>query len=394
TITIVGNGTLGTPQLGGSLAAANLGIEAPQYGVRLHDGTLRAELDDKVLTLREFSIHGDEGTLSATGTMARAASGEAHLAWRAEHLRVLNRPDMRLKVDGSGTVALADKKLVVRGALTADEGRFEFDAPRAPTLADDIVVIGRPKAAPRSAMAASFQTRLLDLDMALDAGKRLHIVGAGLDTDLSGKINLKTNRSGVLEAHGVLSSVRGVYYAFGQRLQIDRGRLLFDGPIDNPALDIVAKRKGLAVEAGVEVTGTVRVPNVQLTSEPPVSDSEKLAWLTLGHGLEDATSADFALLQTAASALIGGGKSVPVTQRIANKIGLDELSLKGDGQAGSQVAAVGKRLSDRVYFEYQQGLATASALLRLSYALTRSLSLRLETGSTSGLGVYYTHSYD
>ncbi|MFY9328615.1 MAG: translocation/assembly module TamB domain-containing protein, partial [Georgfuchsia sp.] len=269
TITIVGNGTLGTPQLGGSLAAANLGIEAPQYGVRLHDGTLRADLDDKVLTLREFSIHGNEGTLSATGTMARADSGEAHLAWHAEHLSVLNRPDMRLKVDGSGTVALADKKLVVRGTLTADEGHFEFDAPKAPTLADDIVVVGRPKVAARSTMGASFQTALLDLDMALDAGKRLHIVGAGLDTDLRGKINLKTNRAGVLEAHGVLSSVRGVYYAFGQRLQIDRGRLLFDGPIDNPALDIAAKRKGLAVEAGVEVTGTVRVPNVQLTSEPP-----------------------------------------------------------------------------------------------------------------------------
>ena len=34
----------------------------------------------------------------------------------------------------------------------------------------------------------------------------------------------------------------------------------FQGPIDDPALNILALRKGLAVEAGVEVTGTVRQP--------------------------------------------------------------------------------------------------------------------------------------
>ena len=139
----------------------------------------------------------------------------------------------------------------------------------------------------------------------------------------------------------------------------------------------------------------MRVPNIRLTSEPPVSDSEKLAWLTLGHGLEDATSGDFALLQTAASALIAGGKSVPVTQQVANTIGLDELSLKGSSQAGNQVAAVGKRLSDRLYLEYQQSLAAVvNNVLLLSYTLTRSLSLRLETGSSSGAGIYFTRAYD
>jgi translocation and assembly module TamB len=332
--------------------------------------------------------------LTATGAMARAAGGEANLSWRAEHLSVLNRQDIRLKVDGSGTAALADKKLVLRGALTADEGLFEFDIPTAPRLDADIAVVGRPPRAANSDVQGLLQSERLDLDVTLDAGEHLHIVGAGLDTELRGKINLKSGPQGAPEASGVLSSVHGVYFAFGQRLEIGRGRLIFDGPIDNPALDIAAKRRNLPVEAGVEVTGTVQVPNIKLTSEPPVSDAEKLAWLTLGHGLEDATGGDFALMQAAASALIAGGQSVPVTQRVANKIGLDELSLKGGGQAGTQVAAVGKRLSDRLYLEYQQSLAAANNVLMLSYTLTRSLSLRLETGFTSGVGIYFTRAYD
>ncbi|HTD89762.1 MAG TPA: translocation/assembly module TamB domain-containing protein, partial [Burkholderiales bacterium] len=394
TLTVNGSGTLGAPQLNGSVVAANLAIEAPQYGVRLRDGRLRADLDNKALILREFSIRGDEGVLSATGTMARAANGPTNLAWRAEHLRVLNRPEMRLKIDGTGTTALVDKKLVLRGSLTADEGYFEFDTPKAPTLASDIVVVGRPQQPARSGVRTSFQAELLDVDVALDAGNRFRVVGAGLDTELRGKLNLKSNRQGVLEARGMLASARGIYYAFGQRLDIERGRLIFDGRIDNPALDIVAKRRNLAVEPGVEVTGSVQVPNVRLISDPPVPDSEKLAWLTLGHGLQDATGSDLALLQTAAYALIDKGNSVPLTQRIANKLGLDELSFKGSGQAGGQVAALGKRLSDRLYFEYQQGLAATSSVLRLSLALTRGLSLRLEAGFTSSLGLYFTHSYN
>ena len=78
--------------------------------------------------------------------------------------------------------------------------------------------------------------------------------------------------------------MNGTYYAFGQKLVIDRGRLIFDGPLDNPGLDIVALRKNLAVEAGVAVSGTVKVPIIQLTSNPPVPDNEKLSWLVLGHG--------------------------------------------------------------------------------------------------------------
>ena len=83
---------------------------------------------------------------------------------------------------------------------------------------------------------------------------------------------------------GSIRTVRGTYFAFGQRLDIDRGQLIFDGPLDNPGLDIVALRRNLAVEAGVAVTGTVKVPVIQLTSNPPVPDSEKLSWLVLGQG--------------------------------------------------------------------------------------------------------------
>jgi translocation and assembly module TamB len=91
---------------------------------------------------------------------------------------------------------------------------------------------------------------------------------------------------------------------------------------------------------------------------------------------------------------------VPLEQRIAQGIGLDEISLRNTGEATSDEAsgravALGKRLGDKVYLEYEFGLEAASHLLRLHYALTRALGVRVETtGDTANVGVNYRKSWD
>jgi translocation and assembly module TamB len=186
---------------------------------------------------------------------------------------------------------------------------------------------------------------------------------------------------------------------FGQKLDIDRGRLLFDGPVDNPALDEVALRKNLAVEAGIELSGTIKVPSVRLVSNPPVPDGEKLSWLLTGQGLDRASRNDLALLGAASASLIGGPNKKPITTQIANTIGLDDISVRDTGTAtasgtSTQVVAFGKRISDRLSLIYEQGLTVASNALRIEYALTRTLTLRAEAGTISSVGLYFRRSYD
>ncbi len=393
TLALSVSGTVGAPRLTGNLKATGFRVEAPQYGVRLRDGALHAELTESALKLSEFTIHGGSGRLTATGVMSRGTKAGTTVEWRAEGLQVFDRPDMRLKVDGKGTVGITDR-VVLRGTLAARQAYFEFEKESAPKLSNDVVVLGRPAVTAPSSSRPRFEAKLLDVDVDLDFGAATRIVGAGLDTMLSGKLRVRSSRQGLIETHGTLVSSRGVYYAFGQRLDIERGRLIFDGAPDNPALDIVAKRKNLQVEAGVELTGTVQVPRVQLVSTPAVPDSEKLAWLTLGRPLREVTATDAALLQAAASALNSGGKSVPLTRQIAGRLGLDDIAVRGGGAPGTQVVAVGKRFSDKLYVEYQQGMAATSAMLRLSYVLTKAISLRLEAGSPSTVGVNFSKSFE
>jgi translocation and assembly module TamB len=85
-----------------------------------------------------------------------------------------------------------------------------------------------------------------------------------------------------LRATGAIRTVSGTYDAYGRKLSIEHGTLTFFGSVENPSLDVRALRKGLPVEAGVEVTGNVARPRVRLVSQPDVPDPEKISWLVLG----------------------------------------------------------------------------------------------------------------
>ncbi|MBA2689422.1 MAG: translocation/assembly module TamB domain-containing protein, partial [Burkholderiales bacterium] len=177
-------------------------------------------------------------------------------------------------------------------------------------------------------------------------------------------------------------------------LTIERGILSFAGPINNPGLDILAVRKKLAVEAGVAISGTALAPRARLVSTPPVPDTEKLAWLTLGHGLEGANRAELDIVSAAAIAFAsrGGGPSFP--DRLARSLGLDELSLTGAGTLDQRALTLGKRISSSVYLSYEMGLGGASRIAKLQYDLTRRWSLRAQAGTQNAVDLFYTLQFD
>jgi len=400
-VDLAAGGSLSHVVLTGALTADAVRVDIPQYGVNWHDGRLRARVADNALALEELSFTAGDGRFTAQGTLARAprdgaagAPAAGRVTWKAEKFRAVNRPDFHLTVGGDGVLAVEHGKVAVRGSVKIDEGRIDYEPASVGTLSNDVVIAGRPRGA--NAAGALDVPLVLDLEVAL--GDDLRFTGEGLDTGLAGTLRVATAANGTLVARGSIRAVSGTYFVFGQRLEIDRGQLIFDGPADNPAIDVVALRKNLAVEAGVEVTGTVRVPRVRLVSNPPVSDGEKLSWLMTGQGLDRASRADLAALGSASASLLGKGQR-PLTTTFANSLGLDDISLRERSNAvtsgtTSQVVAFGKRINDKLTLVYEQGLTVANNALRLEYALTRTLTLRAEAGLISSLGVYFRRTYD
>ena len=400
TLRVTGSGTLGTPKFAGTLAADRLRIDAPHLGVNLSDGRLRARLVERSIVLDEMQFTGGDGQFTASGRLDARAPGETpdgatHVAWRAKNFRVLNRPDRRLVVDGNGTLAIIKRRLVISGAVNVDEGHIEYQRSPPGTLGADVTVKGWPATDRRNDLS----DLPLALDLEVDLGQKLKFVGEGLETGLTGKVRVATGADGSLQGHGTINAVNGTYFAFGQKLSIDRGQLIFDGPLTNPALDIVALRRNLAVEAGVAVTGTVRVPTVTITSNPPVPQNEALAWLVTGQGLSTTGSnSNFGAWSAASAALLSrGGK--PLTTQVAQSIGLDDITIQNTGPTTTggvrgQVVVFGKRITDDLTLGFEQGVSLASGAVRLEYNITRALTFRVEAGPVSGIGLAYRHAFN
>jgi translocation and assembly module TamB len=386
-------GTVAEPEVGGRADVQGLSIEQIDSGVLLHDGVLHATFAGRELEVSSFAITGGKGQLSATG---RAASREGHLSaaidWAAKEFTAVQKPGLLLTVAGKGTVSVKDDRLAVDGALRVERGRIELRDGSMPALGDDVIVAG---AKPRAAAAAQVSSPAIDLD--LDLGRDFLVQGRGLDARVEGHLKLQSPGNAPVTAVGEIAVARGTYDAYGRKLDIEKGKLHFAGPVDNPALEIRAMRTNQQVEAGVEITGTARAPQVRLVSTPEVPDSEKAAWLVLGHKVDSKNHGDVQALQSSAAVLMAGAGTSSQQAKIARGLGLDEMSMTPSTSATggtTAVVTVAKRISDNVYVTFEQSLDAASKVMRVNYQLSRRWTLRTETGTSEAVGLFYSLSFD
>ncbi|PKN24392.1 MAG: hypothetical protein CVU65_11870, partial [Deltaproteobacteria bacterium HGW-Deltaproteobacteria-22] len=167
------------------------------------------------------------------------------------------------------------------GKLAVDAGYWRLAPGGTPRLSDDVTVKRPGSEKP----AASLRPKL-ELDIATELGRNFLFTGAGLSSRLAGSIRITAHGRDLPRASGTIRARNGRFEAYGQKLEIERGILSFNGLLDNPGLDVRAVRKGLTVEPGVQISGTAQRPVIKLVSDPELPDAEKLAWLVLGHGPE------------------------------------------------------------------------------------------------------------
>lgn len=438
-------GTANNPDVQGRLFGMGLNVFQLDQGVRLEDGNVVVDFttDKASIDTFEFTVYNRQpprryieelgpliqgsGKINAEGGWnLTGLDGEIRL--NMDRVPLLQRADRWMMINSSVLIQQPKKDgdpLKIRGELNTLGAYFEMPESGPQTLGDDVFIQGRSE--------VSGPGLPIDLQIRANLGDRFYVNAEGLKARLDGGLRLVMlegvggsgqRRSGRrLSATGTIQAVDGTYRAYGQDLSIERGVVNFQGPLDNPGLNVRAVRKGVAVEAGVAITGTAQRPKVTLVSEPAVPDSEKLSWMILGRGSGSADR-DSTLLLTAAAAIFGD-EDESTTRKIAKSIGIDELSLStgsltaADSRAvGSKVAiapgadasanivgsddpllsqrivSLGKRFSDRVYFSFDQSVTTAASILKLNYQYSRKLSFIARTGADNAVDVLYQFSFD
>ena len=219
----------------------------------------------------------------------------------------------------------------------------------------------------------------LDLDLALVMGDDVAIDGFGLSGTLGGSLRVRAVPGRDMRGTGALD-VGGRYAAYGQRLQITRGRLLWSNTlVEDPVLDIRAERVVGEVTAGIRVEGRASAPRATVYSDPAKSESEALAYLTLGRPLSSLSGDEARQLGTAKSALNAG--TGLLAAELGARIGLDDAGVTESRALGSDVLSVGKYLSPKLYVGYGVSLLGTGQVLMLKYLLRKGYDIQVESST-------------
>lgn len=404
------SGTRNRPQWQGSLQADNLAVRSAVQGIEFSQGQLIAKLQGQQIILERLSLRGagsQGGEMQAQGQLSwdpYAATFNATkpldaasliLKMQAKSLRVSNRADRRLAVSGNVTAEMDKGQLRLKGLVQADQALFILPEENTPSLGADVRVVRAETDTPAMDPANSRSwLGTPDVQIRLDLGSDFQVQGQGLNTRLMGQVLLVSNNAtrGMPRLTGQVRTEGGRYKAYGQQLNIDTGVLRFNGPYDNPSLDIIALRPNLSQRVGVQVSGTALSPRIRLYADPDMPDADKLAWLVLGRSAASG-GAESAVLQQAALALLGGnGKGL--SSELAASLGLDEISLasgsRSDATATGAAVTLGKRLSKDFYMVYESSLGGTFGTLYIFYDLSRRLTLRAQAGQQSALDLIFT----
>ncbi|MEE4203122.1 MAG: translocation/assembly module TamB domain-containing protein [Halieaceae bacterium] len=382
-------GMLSTPRLQGWATLADGRVRVAATGAEVSDIEVRVQGDDS-------------GRFKLDGSLA-AGAGEATIFG---HLDLLNplKPGLDLKLKGrdlllvdipdASLVLSPDIRLVGRsGAPTGYQISGELEVPQghltlrelpesAVSLSDDEVIAGEINGDSRAPM--------LTADVTLTLGESVTFSGFGLQTGFKGSLRGVVDGQG-LRIDGDIALRDATYQAYGQDLRVERGRLIFRGVPDNPGVDLVAYRlsRDEQVKAYIAIDGFLSAPLLRVYSEPALRETEVLAYLLTGRGMDSASRSEGTDITSAALAL-GMARSDPYLQRLGDKFGFDELSLEaGDGDLESSSLVVGRYLNPDLYLGYSQGLFSPEGTVLLRLRLSDHLELESRSGAEQSADVFY-----
>lgn len=395
------------PIFSGTATGENLSLLHLDHGLDLQQGSLVASFHDSNLVIDhlrfssplpsptenrwfgDLKLDQGTGTLSISGNI-NLLGHDSLVDFQLNRLPLAHKTDYWVIASGSGQARWHLNNLSLLGKLRADAGLLLQPPQDRPELSEDIVLTTQPPTSSQSKMG-------LLLDMQLDLGEKFYIRASGLEGRLAGQLRVQNTSRNKLQLNGSITAQDTTFKAYGQDLTVKRGIVSFQGPLDDPELNVLALREGLQVEAGVEIMGSVRHPQVKLVSTPNVPDTEKLSWIVLGRK-PDTSGLDVTTLVSAAGSILGGQTGSGITDQITRTLGVDEITFRQAGVGSSlsgQIGVVGKRLSSRAYLSYERSLATTTmGITKLTYNLTPRITVVTQAGEDNAADLFYTFQFD
>ena len=434
------------PHLEGSVDIKGGAFGIPAGGVSYTGLDTRIELQPDKVRLQTFTIHDEHGQpLNVSGELAVHARqvGAVNITINSDNFEIIDNELGDVGIDSSLTLTGELRRPQIRGRVRLEAARLEVDRilelfydpysieELPPVMSAERTVEGSGSAqeATTSALRRAETTPAVpgtkaqaeagtaptaggafapvELDLRLEIPDNLVLRGRKLrpggptgaslgdmNITVGGDMQVIKPANGQVLLLGTVNTIRGTYEFQGRRFDLQRdGTLRFMGePQPNPALDITATRliPNTGVEARVRVQGTAKAPQLALTSDPPLEESDILALIVFNRPVNELGSGERASLAATAGGIATGFIAAPLGESIGRALDLDLFEIttttdEGDLGAG---LTLGQQVADKAFLKMRQQWGERNTTeFMLEYQLSRFMRLQTNAApESSGSG--------
>lgn len=429
-------GPLADPQLTGRLDIVDLTFGAAATGATHRHGRVRVSIDPRRFSLDELTL--DEGKISAGGRIQlEAGLPESFDLWLAlDEAVVVDRAEG--DVTTSGRVALTGSVAAPRldGDVTIDRATLRPTiAPGggAPEPDPSILVVRRygsepawvsgvppalggeeePRPArleddPRAAAGTPGLYDDLTMMVTVRLGDPVVIRRYDANIRLEGEVYLTKEPADELRISGGIGGRQGWYIFQGRRFEIRSAYVTFTGetPLD-PYLDVEAQYRTGEYLVRIRITGTAKHPSLDLSSDPPLDQSDILAVILFGKPASQLNDSQGQVLQSQAFALLASYVAPELQRSVLDTFGLTSLTFSMPTGDTAGTIGVGRYFGDDLFVSVArdfggpsggtsrqlQGLVGSSVTIQ--YYLTPSITLQgaSSTEGESSMDVIWQRRY-
>lgn len=405
---VEGEGTLGDPELAGTVGLRDGAITLVDLSQRVEDIQLALGLSTREgLDIRELRARSGGGTLRGSGSVALVDDGGAEGRVQLEFDRwPLVRPGVPRMLLESRIVTEVDavpKDIRVQVGINETQVRLVGQNVPAPDpIPDNPHVVFAEPPPPPEMMPPGPDDAPTDaagdplpveppgrLAIEVELVDPLEIRGSGIAMSWDGRI-LAVSEGDDTTVQGALRSTEGSFSLIGRDFRLTEGRVFLPEGGGMPYVEISATTTVDTYEIVASIRGKPDRPKLEFSSQPPLPDYQILTVLVTG-APEAAGGADDGESNVAreAASLLAAFQSPALEDALNEKLGIDRVGVEFGETIEEPILTVGKRVTPNLYIEtaYHHNAPEDenSTEARVRYRITNRWSVETTYGD-AGIG--------
>ncbi|PCK30955.1 autotransporter assembly complex protein TamB [Pseudoalteromonas piscicida] len=387
------SGSLAAPEVNGKVTAQRLFLASDSLPVEVDSGHINVNFNTTSAQLEAQLNAARGGNVALTGEANWASGVAAEVKIKGENIYV--QPDSQIELTASPDLTLAYKDKVARvlGEIIVPFGRVNIESlPEGVTSPSDDEIIVDAKV--KKQMSVPIQH---EIDLKLAVKDNFRVKALGLDSFVTGSIEIDKQLESPMLATGELQLREGKYRAFGQDLLIRTGQIGFNGALDKPYLNIRAIRNPAAtandVIAGVELTGNIAKPRLTVFSEPAMDQAKALSYLLNGQPLGESETSNNALL-TQFLLSQGIDRSEGFFSKAGESLGFSDVNLSAKGSGDDTQVEVSGYITPNVQVSYRVGVFESINEIALRYRVFSKFYVEATSGLYNSIDFLYKFDWD